>query len=155
MCTWLTIGLHRNAGSDTTANTAMFTSWELARRPDVQTKLHEELKAAFPDPKESLDIERLERLPFFDGVCREGLRLHAPIPSYLERYSPPGGITVCEVPIPAGTIVGMQAYTNHRDPSVYPDPDNFAPERWYEATAAMKTNYFPFSAGPRACVGLK
>jgi len=133
----------------------MFTSWELARRPDVQTKLHEELKAAFPDPKESLDIERLERLPFFDGVCREGLRLHAPIPSYLERYSPPGGITVCEVPIPAGTIVGMQAYTNHRDPSVYPDPDNFAPERWYEATAAMKTNYFPFSAGPRACVGLK
>ena len=144
-----------NAGSDTTATTAMFTSWELATRPEVQRRLHQELVEAFPDPTQPLDLERLEKLPFLDGVCREGLRLHAPIPSYLERIAPADGLEIDGHGIPPGTIVGMQAYTNHRDGQVYVNPDNFVPERWYEPTAAMKLNFLPFSAGPRACIGLK
>ena len=145
----------RNAGSDTTANTAMFITWELALRPDVQEKLHQELVDAFPDPKTALDLEALEKLPFLDGVCHEGLRLHAPIPSFLERIAPPGGLEISGHFIPAGSIVGMQAYTNHRNDDVYPDSENFIPERWFEPTAAMKLNFLPFSAGPRACIGLK
>lgn len=147
--------LHRNAGSDTTANTAMFTTWELASRPEIQLKLHQELVQAFPDPKQPLDLDNLEKLPYLDGVCREGLRLHAPIPSYLERITPPGGLNISGYHIPSGTIVGMQAYTNHRDNNIYLDGENFIPERWFEPTASMKLNFLPFSAGPRACIGLK
>jgi cytochrome P450 len=133
----------------------MFASYELATCPKVQARLHEELVAAFPDPTKPLDIETLEKLPFLDGVCREVLRIHAPIPSYLERIVPESGLEICGYSIPKGTIIGMQAYTNHRDPAVFPEPEQFAPERWFEPTVEMKTNFLPFSAGPRARVGLK
>ncbi|KAK6365272.1 hypothetical protein LTS17_011505 [Exophiala oligosperma] len=144
-----------NAGSDTTANTAMFTTWELSRHPEIQEKLHLELAEEFPDPTEPLNVERLEKLPYLDGVCREGLRLHAPIPAYLERVAGEGGLDIAGSHIRQGTIVGMQAYTNHRNESVYPDPESFVPERWFDPTPAMKVNFLPFSAGPRACIGLK
>lgn len=133
----------------------MFTTFELAQHPEIQAKLHAELEAAFPDPDLPLDFESLEKLPYLDGVCREGLRLHTSIPSYLERLAPETGLQVSGVSIPPGTVVGMQAYTNHRDPNVFPDPLKFAPERWIQATDAMRTNFFPFSSGPRSCIGLK
>ncbi len=146
---------YRNAGSDTTANTAMFTSLELAFHPDIQAQLRKELCEAFPDPEEPLSLEKLEKLSYLDGICKEGLRLHAPIPSYLPRIAPVGGLNICGYSIPAGTIVGMQGYTNHRNEDIYPDPQAFVPERWLEPTAAMKLNFLPFSTGPRACIGLK
>ena len=145
----------RNAGSDTTANTAMFTTWELAAHPKIQDRLHQELVEAFPDNTKPLDIETLERLPFLEGVINEGLRLHAPIPSFLERIAPTEGLEIAGYQIPAGTIVGMQAYTNHRDASVYAQPRSFIPKRWLDVSPAMKLNFMPFSAGPRACIGLK
>jgi cytochrome P450 len=150
-----TLITRRNAGSDTTANTAMFASYELANRPDVQDELHKELLEAFPDISEPLAYAKLSQLPYLDGVCREALRIHAPIPSYLERIVPEGGLIIAGTHIPASTIIGMQAYTNHRDPNVYPDPARFAPTRWFNPTPEMKLNYLPFSSGPRACIGLK
>lgn len=144
-----------NAGSDTTANTAMFASYELARHPEIQAALHKELVTAFPDPDKPLEFSVLEKLPILDGVCREALRIHAPIPSYLERVVPSDGFQIEGYSIPRGTIIGMQAYTNHRNPQVYPQPEEFIPDRWFEPTEEMKVNFLPFSAGPRACIGLK
>jgi len=61
------------------------------------------------------------------------------------------------VPIPAGTIVGCQAYSLHRLESVFPDPDRFDPERWLTAdkehAAAMQRCFWPFSSGARMCLG--
>lgn len=133
----------------------MFTTWELAQHPHIQEQLHEELVAAFPDPGQPLDIETLETLPMLNGVINEGLRKHAPIPSFLERVAPPSGLEIAGFQIPEGTIVGMQAYTNHRDPEIFPEPEAFIPQRWFKTTHAMKANFLPFSAGPRACIGLK
>jgi cytochrome P450 len=62
----------------------MFTSYEVARHPEIQAKLHKELSTAFPDPNKLLEIETLEKLPLLDGIVREGLRIHVPIPSFLE-----------------------------------------------------------------------
>ncbi len=33
--------------------------------------------------------------------------------------------------LPEGTVVGMQAWSFHRDPSVFPNPEYFDPERWF------------------------
>jgi cytochrome P450 len=133
----------------------MFTCYELARYPDVQGKLHQELVQAFPDPNQPISLEILETLPYLDGVCKEGLRIHAPIPSYLERVAPEGGLNVSGYSIPAGTLAGMQSYTNHRNENVYQDATAFAPERWVNPSPDMKLNFLPFSTGPRACIGLK
>jgi cytochrome P450 len=53
------------------------------------------------------------------------------------------------------TVVSMQCWTTHRDPTAFPNPETFDPERWLsqEPTAAMKTLFMPFSKGSRACLG--
>ena len=48
----------------------------------------------------------------------------------------------------------MQAWTTHRDPDAFPDPDKFMPERWFKATESMNELYMPFSKGTRACLGI-
>lgn len=133
----------------------MFASYELATHPHVQERLRSELAEAFPDPSEPLQFSKLSQLPYLDGICREALRIHAPIPSYLERLAPKGGLNIDGKYIPQGTIIGMQAYTNHRDPNVYSDPLDFIPERWFNPTTEMKLNFLPFSSGPRSCIGMK
>ena len=45
------------------------------------------------------------------------------------------------------------------DPTVYPNPDTYRPERWLtpdpEEQRKMNKAFVPFSAGPRKCTGLK
>ena len=57
--------------------------------------------------------------------------------------------------IPKGTVILISPYLVHRNPRFYPDAGSFIPERW---TPAMKQQlpkfaYFPFSGGPRNCIG--
>ena len=118
-----------NAGSDTTASTATYICYELARNLEAQDTLYEELREASPDKTHATSAIDLEKLPFLDSVCKEGLRLHSTIPSLLERIVPAGGIVIDDIPIPENTIIGMQAYTNHRDARIFPDPESFKPQR--------------------------
>ena len=41
------------------------------------------------------------------------------------------------------------------DPTIYPSPDTFAPERWYSKPDMVKHKdaFAPFSAGPMGCIG--
>lgn len=62
--------------------------------------------------------------------------------------------------IPPGTPVGMDQYHMHMNPSAYPDPTIFRPERWLgnpKGPDGVKplTHYLtPFARGTRMCTGL-
>jgi cytochrome P450 len=82
----------------------------------------------------------------------------------LERVVPPEvtDLYIHGTRIPPGSLVATQAWTNHRDPTIFERPDDFWPERWLEEThpdsgrrAAMQQRYMPFGIGPRICVGQK
>lgn len=61
--------------------------------------------------------------------------------------------------LPPGTIVGTQAWSMHRDASVFPSPDAFLPDRWLststgpEELARMTAHMMPFGVGTRICGG--
>jgi cytochrome P450 len=57
--------------------------------------------------------------------------------------------------VPAGTQVFLFQWSTQRDPRFYDRPNEFVPERWSEEFTARlpKFAYFPFGAGPRACIG--
>lgn len=55
--------------------------------------------------------------------------------------------------LPKGTIVGMQNYVHHRDPSVFPDPEEFRPQRWPGECEVAERSITPFSLGQRNCIG--
>jgi cytochrome P450 len=63
--------------------------------------------------------------------------------------------------LPPGTIVATQAWSMHRDASIFPSPSTFLPDRWLETSSpdnteklmAMQQHFMPFGAGSRVCGG--
>jgi cytochrome P450 len=57
--------------------------------------------------------------------------------------------------LPPGVTVLINTYLLHRDPTFFPNPDVFDPDRFL--LESNKTRhpfaYIPFSAGPRNCIG--
>jgi cytochrome P450 len=48
----------------------------------------------------------------------------------------------------------MSTFVVHRDPRYFPDPERFDPDRFASASPGWpEAAYFPFGAGPRACLG--
>ncbi|KJX98482.1 hypothetical protein TI39_contig410g00008 [Zymoseptoria brevis] len=71
---------------------------------------------------------------------------------------PPGGSQICGYFFPAGTCVGANAWTVHRNPHTWgEDVDEFCPERWLESSkedlSRMNEGYMPFGLGSRTCIG--
>lgn len=53
------------------------------------------------------------------------------------------------------TTVSMSSWLMHRDPTAFPDPTKFQPERWLSPDkSSLQEKYFvPFSKGGRMCIG--
>ena len=140
------------AGHETTACLLSWTYYVLGRRPEVQDRLVNELRHAQADPRRS-PATLVSRLPYMQAVLNEVLRLYPPAYGFGRRAV--RATTVGARHVPAGTTVLMSPWAMHRDPKVFEDPERFAPERWLDGLASRlpRFAYFPFSSGPRRCVG--
>ena len=92
----------------------------------------------------------------------EAMRLTPAVGGVLPRVVLAPGAIIAGETLPAGTSIGVPAYALHRLPENFPDPLAFRPERWIaskeEGVSEMdvrkaKEAFFPFSIGPRACLG--
>ncbi|KAK9772684.1 putative Cytochrome P450 [Seiridium cardinale] len=146
------------AGTDTTSSTLTFALYELARCPEIQNTLRAELhtRPMWKDGDQVPAFSDLEEnCPYLDAFIWETLRLYAAIPSHLERVVPAPGTTVTSGQhIPGGNIIGMQNYSLHRNEALFPNPEEFRPERWLQATAEMKKGLAPWGLGSRVCMGM-
>jgi cytochrome P450 len=140
------------AGYDTTAS-ALAWAWHLlARHPEALGRLREEVDRVLGDrlPSET----DLAALSYTDMAVSEALRLYPPIWGMGRRVT-------AEDALPSGTRlspgshVSVISYVMHRDPSVFPDPDAFRPERFHPENRRVIPHgaYLPFGDGPRSCVG--
>ncbi|TFY65879.1 hypothetical protein EVG20_g5213 [Dentipellis fragilis] len=159
---------HLVAGVDTTSTTLSYLCWELSRRADITRNLQAELDHAMPDSRVVPDINVLQKLPYLNAFVKEGLRIYSAVPSLLERVVPASttknGVfsetfDLMGFELPAGTVVATQGWSMHRDPSVFPSPDTFLPDRWLETPgnadqlARMAQFMMPFGTGSRQCGG--
>lgn len=98
---------------------------------------------------------KVKSLPYLKACIEESLRLSPPLPRGLERVTPPSGATIVGEFVPGNVGVSVPAYVAHRDPDLFPEPEAFSPERWFnnENTGKMREAFIPFSAGGRACIG--
>lgn len=134
------------AGSDTTSNTLTFLTWAVATRPAIRDRLIKELQT-LPD---NFTESHVRELKYLDNVINETLRLHSAAPSTLPRAVPQGGAQIGGYFLAEGTTIGTQAYTMHRNPDTFPNPKEFNPERWENATKEMKDAMMPFGRGSRS-----
>jgi cytochrome P450 len=107
------------AGSDTTGISMTFMIYNILLRPELQAALEEEVKDVSDSP---LD-EEMEGLPLLNAIFWESMRVHGAIPSGLPRVVPAQGANFLGYHVPAGFTVTTQAYSLHREPSVFPDPE--------------------------------
>lgn len=89
----------------------------------------------------------------------ETLRLHAPIPGIQPRVTPYPTTSLCGYDnIPPNTRVNAQAYSLHRNPEVFPEPETWQPKRWLKPHDSpemeeMRRWFWAFGSGGRMCVG--
>lgn len=140
------------AGHETTACLLSWTWYVLARRRDIEEKLLAELAGANPADGES-PAALVARLPYMQMVLNEVLRLYPPAYGFGRRAL--RDTLVGTHSVAAGTTVLMSPWAMQRDPTYFADPEQFVPERWAGGFAnhLPRFAYFPFSSGPRRCVG--
>jgi len=139
------------AGHETTANALSWTWRLLARHPEIEDRLHEELEEVLAGRPPA--IGDLSRLRYTDAIVKESLRLYPPAWAFGREAV--GDCEIGSYHVPAGTQLIMSQWVMHRDPRYYEDPLEFRPERWLDGSTSMlpKYAYFPFGGGPRLCIG--
>ena len=140
------------AGHETTACLLSWTWYVLAHRRDVEAKLLAELDGVDAVAGES-PASLVSRLPYMQMVLNEVLRLYPPAYAFGRRAL--RDTVVGTHLVAAGTTVLMSPWAMQRNADYFVDPEKFIPERWENGFASRlpKFAYFPFSSGPRRCVG--
>ncbi len=134
------------AGHETTATTLGWALWQLHRNPAALARLREELAPLGSTPAP----EALARLPYLAAVCDETLRLHPIVPVFRRRLV--RDAVLAGHTYPAGTVFHPTVFITHFDPSIFPDPHDFAPERFLDRKYGP-AEFLPFGGGSRRCVG--
>ncbi|KAH8419833.1 hypothetical protein KR009_003099 [Drosophila setifemur] len=143
-------------GHDTTTSSIAFSFYLLARHPEVQARVFQEIRDVIGDDKEApINMQSLGELKYLECVIKESLRLYPSVPMIGRHINE--DIVLDGKLIPANTDVVILIYNAQRDPDYFPEPDKFDPER-FSSERKGEINPFaftPFSAGPRNCIGQK
>uniref|UniRef100_A0A3Q2DF87 unspecific monooxygenase n=1 Tax=Cyprinodon variegatus TaxID=28743 RepID=A0A3Q2DF87_CYPVA len=140
------------AGYETSATTLVFLAYTLARNPEVMKQLQQEIDLTFPN-KGLVQYDSLMQMEYLSSVVDECLRLYPPA-ARIERMTKET-VRIKGITIPKNMIVQVPVYALHRDPDLWPDPEEFKPDRFSKEN---KHNinpyaYLPFGMGPRNCLG--
>lgn len=100
-------------------------------------------------------------LPYLQACIKEAFRMHPAARWAPERVVPASGATICGHFIPAGTVVGVNAWVIHRRTDIFgEDVHKFRPERWLEDGGSppekikeMERMLLQFGSGNYTCIG--
>ncbi|KAI0062668.1 CyP450 monooxygenase [Artomyces pyxidatus] len=159
-----------SAGADTTVSTLASFFLMLAQYPDTQKKAQAELDAV--TGRERLpDYSDRPRLPYIDAICKELLRWNVVTPialphaamqddEYNGYFIPRGATVIANTWQVSRTVHRIHLTLDFRailhDPTVYPDPETFRPERFLTEDGNVKddpTLSAAFGFGKRVCPG--
>uniref|UniRef100_A0A182PZ57 Uncharacterized protein n=1 Tax=Anopheles epiroticus TaxID=199890 RepID=A0A182PZ57_9DIPT len=148
------------AGIDTTSSSTIGILYCLAKNPDKQALLRNELRSILPHPDSPLTAENIRNLPYLRSCIKEGLRLYQPTPANVRKVG--HNIVLQGYRVPKHTEVVMASLVLQRDAAHFPQPEAFLPERWLtdgqdaEIPSGKEAHpfiYLPFGFGARSCIG--
>jgi cytochrome P450 len=139
------------AGHETTALGLAWTFDLLARHPEVEGKVLDEIDMVAKG--RSIIADDVSKLAYTRQVFSEAMRLYPPAPiitrTALKEFQ------LGDYLIPAGTVLIVPIYAVHHHASLWLEPQVFNPDRFIPdlAKARHRCAYMPFGAGPRVCIG--
>lgn len=135
------------AGHETTA-TAL--SWALYWILSL-SQVKETLVAEIHRLGQPADPGAIAKLPYLTAVCQETLRLYpVAMNGFPRNVLQP--MEIAGYPLERGSVVIPAIYLAHHRPQVYPEPQQFRPERFLEQQFSPY-EYLPFGGGDRRCIG--
>ena len=142
------------AAHDTITSSATSMVFHLARNPDWQEQLRQELTAVTGGEGRVLDYGQLGELELTEMAFKEALRMTPPVPSMPRRALT--GFEFGGYHIPAGQHVGINIHYTHHSEEYWDYPYSFDPMRFTPdmVKARHKYAWVPFGGGAHMCIGL-
>ncbi|KAI1293483.1 Cytochrome P450 2B19 [Halotydeus destructor] len=143
------------AGTDTTKTTMHWMLLFLAKYPQMQKKVRDEIDEVLGD--QILGPELKSRLNYTQAFISETLRFRPILPIGLPHKATVDS-SIAGHPIKKGTQVSMIHWAILHDPKHWDKPEVFRPERFLDADGVHNSrmlSFVPFGLGRRACVGEK
>ncbi|KAF9890591.1 hypothetical protein FE257_005722 [Aspergillus nanangensis] len=151
------------AGSDTTQLLLNSIILGLVTSPKVVEKAHAEIDRVVGD--RIPEFSDADDLPYIRAIVKEGLRWRSPSNDHI-RHNTTADVIYKDYFLPAGSVVVLNHWAIHYDPSIYPDPEKFHPDRFVgkraldfssgeciNAADVADRDHFSFGAGRRVCPG--
>ena len=124
------------AGFETTTGGLSWAFERIVRTPRVVGRLTKELDGGGHE--------------YLDATVKEVLRSRPAVPIVARKVREP--VEVAGYLLPAGTVLMTAVYLVHSDPQVYPEPEEFRPERFIDGHPDPRA-WIPFGGGVRRCLG--
>ncbi|XP_055601552.1 cytochrome P450 6d3-like [Uranotaenia lowii] len=142
------------AGFETSSTTMSFCLYELAKNPEIQRKVQQELDQILDKYDGQLSYEGTMEMRYLECCIDETLRKYPPIPVLNRECTIDYPVPGTDITIKKGTAIMIPVCALQRDPCHYPEPLKFKPERFLDQNLKDKP-YAPFGEGPRACIGMR
>ncbi|XP_023204711.1 cytochrome P450 2K1-like [Xiphophorus maculatus] len=141
-----------SAGTDTTAATLRWGLLLMAKYPQIQDQVQEELTRVAGSHE--VHVEDRKNLPYTDAVIHEIQRLGNIVPMAVPHKTSQD-VTIQKYFIKAGTTVIPLLTSVPYDESEWESPHTFNPSHFLdkEGRFIKRDAFLPFSAGRRACIG--
>ncbi|XP_011188715.1 probable cytochrome P450 12a4, mitochondrial [Zeugodacus cucurbitae] len=149
------------AGVDTTTTVITGVLLCLAKNPEKQQLLREEVMRVLPQRDGKFAADTQSRIPYLRACLKEALRIY-PLGTGNIRVIPKD-VVLSGYQVPKNSWVSVVATNLLTNDDYYPHAQQFLPERWLRsaetgegADSLKPTNpfiYIPFGFGPRMCVG--
>lgn len=137
------------AGHESPAGALTRAWYLLSQHPDVLEELRAEYDRVVDGDRPT--IEDYEALTYTSDVIAETLRIYPPTTGVNRQATEP--VTLDGYELPAGAQFLIPQWVPHRDERYWDDPEKFDPDRWAAPSDRPEYAYFPFSGGPRRCIG--
>ncbi|XP_058061357.1 probable cytochrome P450 28a5 [Anopheles bellator] len=150
-------------GFETSSLALTYCLYDLASNRDVQDALRKEIISVKQNKEGGMSYENLMEMPLLEQVLCESLRMH-PIVAVMSKQCTSDTVLVApngqKIPVEQGTTVAIPYHAINFDPKFFDDPHRYNPERFSPANGGSKAYrergvYFPFSEGPRMCLGMR
>jgi cytochrome P450 family 110 len=136
------------AGHETTATALTWALYWIHKLPPVREKLFAELDSL----GENSDASTVFKLPYLNAVCSETLRIY-PVGMLTFPRVVRTPVSLCGYELEPGIIVLGSIYSTHQREDLYPQHNQFKPERFLERQFSPY-EFLPFGGGVRRCLGM-
>ena len=143
-------------GNDTSSGALAYALHNLAKYPDLQEKVYQEVQDAIDEnnDNQNLDYNSLNNLEYMGKFIRETIRLWG-LNFFDRTCTKDYFVPELNFTIPKGMHVTLAGGNMHKSSDNFEDPLSFDPEKHFENNSQFHPNFIGFGQGPRNCIGMR